>query len=94
MNGKIVGIGLLAIGAVAGGGGVSRASADRIVDEQLTPDTIEKQLLALEASAGQRGAAMGAGFAYPVTLEQAAKWAEGLPARGYQLAPASAIARR
>jgi polysaccharide deacetylase 2 family uncharacterized protein YibQ len=74
--------------------GVSRASADRIVDEQLSPDSIERQLLALEAAALQRGGALGAGFAYPVTVEQAARWAEGLPQRGYQLAPASAITRR
>lgn len=82
-------------GSVAGAsGGVSRASADRIVDGQLSPDSIERQLLALETAAGQRGAALGAGFAYPVTLEQAARWAEGLAQRGYQLAPASAITRR
>jgi polysaccharide deacetylase 2 family uncharacterized protein YibQ len=82
-------------GAAGGSGsGVSRASADRIVDEQLSPDSIERQLLALEAAALQRGGALGAGFAYPVTVEQAARWAEGLPQRGYQLAPASAITRR
>jgi hypothetical protein len=74
--------------------GLPRASADRIVDDQLAPEAIDKQFLALEAAALQRGAALGAGFAYPVTLEQAARWTQSLPARGYQLAPASAITRR
>ncbi len=82
-------------GAVRGGGaGVSRASADRIIDEQLTPDSIERHLLALENSALRGGGALGAGFAYPVTLAQVSRWSEGLAARGYQLAPASAITRQ
>ena len=74
--------------------GLPRGSAERIVDDQLTPEAIDRQFLALEAAALQRGGALGAGFAYPLTLEQAARWAQGLPARGYQLAPASAIMRR
>lgn len=74
--------------------GLPRASADRIVDDQLSPESIQRQLLALETSATGRGAALGAGFAYPLTLDQVAKWAEGLSARGYQLAPASVMTRR
>ena len=34
------------------------------------------------------------GFAYPVTIEEAAKWTQGLAARGIQLTPASALAQR
>jgi uncharacterized protein len=74
--------------------GLPRASADRIIDDQLSPESIERQLLALEAAAAERGSALGAGFAYPLTLEQTAKWAESLAQRGFQLAPASAITRR
>ena len=49
--------------------------------------------LALEAGALQRGQALGSGFAYPVTLEKVAQWSRGLSDRGFQLAPASAMAR-
>jgi hypothetical protein len=42
----------------------------------------------------QRGQAMGAGFAYPVTLDEVAKWADSVGGRGFQLAPASALAVR
>jgi len=75
-------------------GAWSRASADRIVDETQTPSAIIGQLNALEAAAKQRGAALGTGFAYPVTVEAAARWAAGLDARGLQLAPASAMTQR
>jgi polysaccharide deacetylase 2 family uncharacterized protein YibQ len=76
------------------GGGAPRASADRIVDDQLDADAIDKQLLALEASAVRNGQALGSGFAYPLTLEQVAQWASGLEQRGYSLAPASAVMTR
>ena len=46
----------------------------------------------LEAGAQQRGQALGSGFAYPVTLEKVAQWSRGLDQRGFQLAPASALA--
>ena len=42
----------------------------------------------------RRSEALGSGFAYPVTLSQVAKWAESVESRGYQLAPASALASR
>ena len=75
-------------------GGPPRASADRVVDDQLSPEAIDRQLLALEAAALQRGQALGSGFAYPVTVQQISRWADGLDRRGYQLAPASAMTRR
>jgi polysaccharide deacetylase 2 family uncharacterized protein YibQ len=73
------------------GGGVPRASANRVIDDQLATDAIDKQLLALEAAALQNGQALGAGFAYPITLAEVRTWAAGLAQRGYQLAPASAV---
>ncbi|MFN3512281.1 MAG: divergent polysaccharide deacetylase family protein [Phenylobacterium sp.] len=76
------------------GGGVPRASAFRIVDEQLSSEAIDQQFLAVEAGALQYGQALASGFAYPVTLVQAQKWAESVESRGYQLAPASAVMRR
>lgn len=73
--------------------GLPRASADRVIDDQQSADTIDAALLQLEARALQNGQALGTGFAYPVTLDQVARWAAGVGGRGYQLAPASAIAR-
>ena len=74
--------------------GPGRASALRVIDEQLSGEAIDQQLLAIEAGALQNGQALGSGFAYPVTLSQVAKWAESVESRGYQLAPASALAAR
>jgi polysaccharide deacetylase 2 family uncharacterized protein YibQ len=81
-------------GQAAGRTGPGRASAARIIDEQLSVEAIDRQLLAVEAGALQRGQALGSGFAYPVTLSQVAKWAESVETRGYQLAPASALTTR
>jgi len=72
-------------------GGLPRASADRIVDDSLDGPAIDAQLTALETQATRSGAALGSGFAYPVTLAEAERWAAGLADRGYQLAPASAL---
>jgi polysaccharide deacetylase 2 family uncharacterized protein YibQ len=76
------------------GGGLPRASAERVIDDTLNPGAIDQQLLALESGAMQRGQALGAGFAYPVTLDKVARWAASLSDRGFQLAPASALAAR
>ena len=76
------------------GGGIPRASADRIVDDQLDGPAIEAQLTALETQAQRSGEAMGSGFAYPVTLEEAARWTASLAAHGIQLVPASALTAR
>ncbi|RYF91752.1 MAG: divergent polysaccharide deacetylase family protein [Caulobacteraceae bacterium] len=73
------------------GSGPPRASADRIVDEDLSAEAIARQFAALEAGARSNGQAMGSGFAYPVTLESAAVWTRSLEGRGFQLAPASAL---
>lgn len=73
------------------GGGIPRASAERVIDDKLSGAAIEGQLMALESGAQQRGQALGSGFAYPVTLEKVAQWANQVEMRGYQLAPASAL---
>jgi polysaccharide deacetylase 2 family uncharacterized protein YibQ len=76
------------------GAGAPRASAERIIDEDLDGEAITGQLSALEASAQSHGKALGSGFAYPVTLQQVKAWAVGLSAKGVQLAPASAVMNR
>lgn len=67
------------------------AAADRVLDAQRDSDAIADQLAALEAMAQQGGDAIGAGFAYPVTVDQIRFWAGDLQSRGITLAPASAV---
>jgi len=76
------------------GGGMQRATAERVIDDKLSGAAIDQQLVALEAGALQRGQALGSGFAYPITLEKVALWANEVEQRGYQLAPASALTTR
>lgn len=75
-----------------GGRNLPRASAERVIDDQLNGAAIDQQLVALEAAALQRGQSMGAGFAYPVTLEKVTQWSRALAGRGFQLTPVSALA--
>lgn len=91
---KARGLAFIDDGQAAGRGlGVPRASAGRIIDDQLSSEAIDQQLLALEAQALQNGQALGSGFAYPLTIAQVAQWAQVVEGRGYQLAPASALTR-
>ncbi len=76
------------------GGAFARASADAVIDDQLSAEAIVGQLNSLEQTAKVKGSALGSGFAYPITVEVALRWADGLKSRGLQLAPASAIAHR
>jgi polysaccharide deacetylase 2 family uncharacterized protein YibQ len=80
-----------ALSVEAGRAGVSNTAADRIIDARREAEAIDEQLLNLEALALQNHSALGAGFAYPVTMEQVGRWARDINSRGYQLAPASAV---
>ncbi len=92
---KARGLGFVDDGSARGkGAGTPRGSADAVIDQDLSSATIDRQLTALEGQALGRGQALGAGFAYPVTVETVSRWAAGLAGRGYQLAPASALMRK
>ena len=82
------------IEAAANATDIEYAVADRILDEDPSPESIDERLLALEALAIQNGAALGTGFAYPATVDQVRDWAANLDLRGYQLAPPSAVMAR
>jgi uncharacterized protein len=71
--------------------GLPTTAADRIIDARREAEAIDDQLLNLEALALQNQSAIGAGFAYPVTMEQVGRWSRDIASRGYQLAPASAV---
>lgn len=68
------------------------AASDRVLDVRRDADSIAAQLLALETHARDSGEALGAGFAFPVTIAQIVSWSADLQARGFELAPASAVA--
>ncbi|MBX3510682.1 MAG: divergent polysaccharide deacetylase family protein [Hyphomonadaceae bacterium] len=80
-----------ALSVEASRAGLANTAADRIIDARREADAIDEQLLNLEALALQNQSAIGAGFAYPVTMEQVGRWARDIESRGYQLAPASAV---
>ncbi len=80
-----------ALSVEAARAGLANTTADRIIDARREADAIDEQLLNLEALALQNQSAIGAGFAYPVTMEQVNRWARDIGTRGYQLAPASAV---
>lgn len=68
------------------------AHADTTFDAKLTSDDIRTELLELETLAKENGAAMGAGYAFPITIETTKDWIADLQDRGIVLAPVSAVA--
>ncbi len=64
---------------------------DRVIDIRVAEDIIDRNLLELEALALQNGAALGRGSGYPLTIESIVSWTKNLEAKGYVLAPASAV---
>ncbi len=83
-----------AFAAEAQKAGLAFTAADRVLDAQREAEAISDQLDALEEMAKSGGAALGAGFAYPVTVDRIKFWASDLESRGVALAPASAILER
>jgi uncharacterized protein len=68
-----------------------RVVSDRMLDTDVTRATIDRQLSELEEVARKRGAALGVGYLYPVTVARVAAWAKTLEKKGLVLAPASAL---
>ena len=66
-------------------------TADRIIDTEPSTRSIEEKLLHLEAIAIQNGTALGAGFSWPITIKELQAWTQTVSAKGYVLAPASAV---
>ena len=61
------------------------------IDAQASRDQIELRLKSLEDLARQKGAVIGTGFNYPVTIERVRDWADSLESKGFVLAPVSAL---
>lgn len=63
------------------------------LDDELSDETVQQQLLELENAARQSGGALVTTMAYPLTVKALAKWSEALEKKGFILAPVSALAR-
>jgi uncharacterized protein len=66
------------------------AKADVVIDLTPKASSIDDQLARLETIARERGVAVGAGSALPVSIERISAWSKGLEARGLALVPLSA----
>lgn len=77
--------------AAAGQQDIVYAAANENIDTQVEAEAIERRLQQLEAIAKSDGAALGTGFAYPLTMDIVTAWSRRLAAKGILLAPASAV---
>jgi polysaccharide deacetylase 2 family uncharacterized protein YibQ len=66
--------------------------ADSAIDAKLSAEDISSEFMELESQALEHGAALGAGYAFPITIEMVKTWTAGLEQKGIVLAPASALA--
>ncbi len=78
-------------GQVADTKGLRFARAAGPVDTRQSPQDIAAELMELETIAREHGGAIGAGFAFPVTIEAASLWIDTLEEKGLVLAPVSAL---
>ncbi len=74
--------------------GVPFGKAVAWIDARPEGDEISKQLMRLEAEATEKGASLGMGISYPVTIDLLKEWSTRLEAKGFVLAPASHFARQ
>jgi polysaccharide deacetylase 2 family uncharacterized protein YibQ len=83
------------VAATAGASlGAPSARADVVVDAERSPEAIAAAFARLEAIARERGSAIGTMSALPATVEQAARFLQGLERRGVIVAPLSALVAR
>lgn len=70
--------------------GLPVAQGTRMVDPVQNPDVIKQSLSMLEDGAKQSGLAVGIASAFPVTVDEVARWAKGLTNKGVVLVPVTA----
>ena len=71
-----------------------RLQTDILLDAAPTPAAIDAALAKLEALARERGSAVGAVTALPVSIDRISQWAKAAESRGLTLVPISAIAAK
>lgn len=74
--------------------GLPFGKATSRIDARPVADEISQQLLILESTARENGAALGTGIPFPVTLDLLKEWLPTLEDKGILLAPASYHATR
>ncbi len=74
--------------------GLPTAFNNAYIDEDVNPAVIAQQLEELEKRARVYDYAVGIGRPYPVTIDAVKLWAAGLPERGFELVPITAVADR
>jgi polysaccharide deacetylase 2 family uncharacterized protein YibQ len=79
---------------ISGAANAAFAKADAVLDAVPTAAEIDNALARLEATARNRGVAIGAASALPVTIERIAHWAKAAEGRGVMLVPVSMVANR
>lgn len=71
--------------------GVPSAARDIFLDNSRTPADILRQLARVEEQARENGYAIAIGHPYPETLDALSQWLPSLKAKGFVLAPISAV---
>jgi polysaccharide deacetylase 2 family uncharacterized protein YibQ len=79
-------------GQIAGGTAIPFAKADVALDALPTGANIDRALARLEATARERGVAIGITSALPAAIERIAQWSKSLESRGITLVPVSNVA--
>lgn len=79
---------------LAGSLGLDALRADVIIDSNSKPEAIAASLLALEALARKKGSALGLASGLPASVDQVARFAKALEAKGIMLVPVSALVNR
>jgi uncharacterized protein len=77
---------------VAGANNAPFAKADIVLDADPTPAAIDAALTRLEATARERGMAVGTATALPASIERIAHWTKAAANRGITLVPVSMVA--
>ena len=67
--------------------GLHFARADLVIDALTSQNDIDRALAQLESIARQRGVAIGAATALPLSIERINAWSQGLASRGIMLVP-------
>ena len=81
-------------GQASGAQNVAFAKADVVLDAVPAAAEIDSALARLEATARERGFAIGSASALPVTIDRVSQWIKSADARGITLVPISAVANR
>jgi polysaccharide deacetylase 2 family uncharacterized protein YibQ len=71
--------------------GLPRGVNDRVIDDPATRLSIDARLAEVEEIAKRNGAAIALAFHYPVSIERLSAWVRDVEARGFVLAPVSAV---